>query len=271
MNSAPRAIVTRPAHDAAQWVRDLGAQGIAAQALPLIGIRAVSDPALVQALQQARAAAADYHAVMFVSGNAVAHFFEPNTAPALAGQAPAAINTRAWAPGPGTVQALLAAGVPAARIDAPPPGSAQFDSEALWPVVAPRLAAGKRVLIVRGASAPAAPGGSGREWLATQLAEAGVDVDFVAAYERCAPSLDAPALALAREAARDGSLWLLSSSEALAHLVEAMPGQGWQQARALATHPRIAQAARAAGFGQVHECRPALADVAASIKSLHAC
>jgi len=270
LNSAPRAIVTRPAHDAAQWVRDLGAQGIAAQALPLIAIRTVAHPSLAQALQQARAAASGYRALMFVSGNAVTHFFETNKAPALAGQAPPAIDTRAWAPGPGTVQALLAAGVPAARIDAPPASSAQFDSEALWPVVAPQLHAGDRVLIVRGASAPAAPGGSGREWLAARLAETGVQVDFVAAYERCAPALDAPALALAREAAQDGSLWLLSSSEALAHLVQAMPGQDWQQARALATHPRIAQAARAAGFGHVHECRPPLADVAASIKSLHA-
>ncbi|AVP58375.1 uroporphyrinogen-III synthase [Pulveribacter suum] len=270
MNCAPRALVTRPAHDAAQWVRDLAAQGVVAQALPLIGIRSVAAPVLAQALQQARAAAPGYRALMFVSGNAVTHFFEPNVALALTGQAPAAINTRAWAPGPGTVQALLAAGMPAARIDAPPASSAQFDSEALWPVVAPQLKAGDCVLIVRGASAPAAPGGSGREWLAARLAEAGVQVDFVAAYERCAPALDASALALARQGAQDGSLWLLSSSEALAHLAQALPGQDWQRARALATHPRIAQAARATGFGQVHECRPALADVAASIKSLHA-
>ena len=65
----------------------------------------------------------------------------------------------------------------------------------------------------------------------------------------------------------DGSLWLLSSSQALEHLCAALPGQDWRQARALATHPRIAQAARNAGFGEVRECRPALADVAASIES----
>ncbi|MGJ4749178.1 hypothetical protein ACQV5M_22630, partial [Leptospira sp. SA-E8] len=40
-----------------------------------------------------------------------------------------------------------------------------------------------------------------------------------------------------------------------------LPRQDWRQARALATHARIAQAAREAGFGQVEISRPALADV----------
>ena len=43
---------------------------------------------------------------------------------------------------------------------------------------------------------------------------------------------------------------------------------GWQAARALVTHPRIGAAARAAGFGAVHESQPTLEAVAASIKSL---
>ena len=43
---APRAIVTRPAREAAQWVADLQARGLAACALPLIAITAVSEPAL---------------------------------------------------------------------------------------------------------------------------------------------------------------------------------------------------------------------------------
>ncbi|MEG2631782.1 MAG: uroporphyrinogen-III synthase, partial [Comamonas sp.] len=46
-----------------------------------------------------------------------------------------------------------------------------------------------------------------------------------------------------------------------------LPGTDWRQARALATHPRIAAAARQAGFGLVQECRPSLNDVAASIES----
>ena len=70
-----------------------------------------------------------------------------------------------------------------------------------------------------------------------------------------------------RNTEEDGSVWLLSSSEAVAHLAEALPDQHWGAAHALATHPRIAEAARAAGFGTVRECRPALEDVVASIES----
>jgi uroporphyrinogen-III synthase len=92
-------------------------------------------------------------------------------------------------------------------------------------------------------------------------------VEFVVAYQRAAPRLDDSEVALAQQAARDGSVWLLSSSEAVAHLSQALPRVDWGEAQALATHPRIAEAARAAGFGTVRECRPALADVVASIES----
>jgi uroporphyrinogen-III synthase len=47
---------------------------------------------------------ADYRAVMFVSGNAVSHFLHDALLP---------FATRAWAPGPGTRDALLDAGVDA--------------------------------------------------------------------------------------------------------------------------------------------------------------
>ncbi|MDQ3273162.1 MAG: uroporphyrinogen-III synthase, partial [Pseudomonadota bacterium] len=60
------------------------------------------------------------------------------------------------------------------------------------------------------------------------------------------------------------SVWLFSSSEAVGHL----PPGDWSQGRALATHPRIAEAARAAGWGVVVESRPTLADIVASIESM---
>jgi uroporphyrinogen-III synthase len=63
-------------------------------------------------------------------------------------------------------------------------------------------------------------------------------------------------------------VWLFSSSEAVANLQSLLPDQSWQQARAVATHPRIAQAARTAGFGVVCESRPILGAVVASIESL---
>lgn len=268
----PRVIVTRPSREAAQWVGLLGARGITAVALPLIDIGPCRDAAAVLALREAQARLAQYRALMFVSGNAVVHYFEQNKPPALDDQALAAIKTRAWAPGPGTVRALEQAGVPPDCIDGPAPDAPQFDSEALWQQVAAQIRPGDRVLIVRGRSATAqrahdSSQGNGRDWLARQIEAAGGMVEFVVAYQRGAPHFSAHEVALAQQAACDGSLWLLSSSEAVAHLAEALPGQHWGAAHALATHPRIAEAARAAGFGTVGECRPTLDDVVASIES----
>lgn len=268
----PRVIVTRPAREAGEWVAQLGAWGVDAVALPLIAIGPCQDTAAQHALAQARSQLLQYRALMFVSGNAVVHFFKPNRPLALFGQAQGAIKTRAWAPGPGTALALEQFGVPRHAIDGPAPDAAQFDSEALWKQVSGQIRPGDRVLIVRGRSASPQDAhessqGSGRDWLSRQIEAAGGTVDYVVAYQRGAPQFTAQEVALAQQAARGGSIWLLSSSEAVAHLAQALPGQDWGAAQALATHPRIADAARAAGFGTVRECRPALADVVASIES----
>jgi uroporphyrinogen-III synthase len=267
-----RVIVTRPAREAAHWVQELQSRGIAAAALPLIAIRPASGTLAEQALQQARDTTAQYRALMFVSSNAVLHFFQdsaPNSPLALMGKAPTAIKTRVWSPGPGTAHSLQRAGVPPELIDGPADDAAQFDSEALWHRVAPQIQPGDRVLVVRGRSAAAADAvrGTGRDWLARQIEAAGGRVDFVAAYERGVPWFGPNQVALAQQAAHDGSLWLFSSSEAITHLVQALPTATWSAAHALATHPRIAETARTLGFGTVRECRPALSDVVASIES----
>jgi len=260
-------IVTRPATDAQHWVEQLRQGGFAAEALPLIEIAPASDDA---ALAQARQRLGDYAACMFVSGNAVEHFFKPSLP---AGLPP---SLRLMAPGPGTVATLLAAGVPAAQIDAPAAQAEQFDSEALWAVVGQRDWRGKRVLVVRGESPDAAGGGasSGRDWIARQWEAAGAQVDFVGVYQRRVPQLSDQQIERARAAATDGSVWLFSSSEALANLVRqpALASADWRGARAVATHPRIVEAVRAAGWGVVAASRPALADIKvtlASIESLY--
>lgn len=261
---APRLIVTRPEREAAEWVAQLTTRGLAATALPLIAIGPCTDPAAVQALADARerlAQAPGYRALMFVSSNAALYFL-PDALPLPAG-------TRAWAPGPGTARALEQMGVHAAAIDGPAPDAPQFDSESLWRQVGGQVRPGDRVLIVRGRSAGVheSAEGSGRDWLARQVQAAGGQVDWAVAYERGAPRFTQGQKALAQAALQDGSLWLLSSSEAVAHLGEALAGQSFAAGRALATHPRIAQTARAMGFGHVRECRPALEDVVASIES----
>jgi uroporphyrinogen-III synthase len=256
-----RLIVTRPSREAQQWVLDLSAHGFKAVALPLINIGPVDN---AEALTSARQHLNDYDAVMFVSANAVDYFFESNKHSEHGDRAVTAIKKRAWATGPGTTRALLKAGVGPEWLDAPAPEAAQFDSEALWHRVSTQVTLGARVLIVRGqdaAGVASAGSGVGREWLAERIVHAGGTVDFVVSYQRSAPIFSPFEHALAQQAATDGSVWLFSSSEALMHLATLLPGQSLADARALATHPRIAQAAKVAGFGLVLESRPTLADV----------
>ena len=281
---ASRVIVTRPAHDADVWVARLQQSGFNAQALPLIEIAAVTHLADISALRQSWRRLADYTACMFVSGNAVAHFFGPlrvsETAFDQTIHARIAINSiateippsvRFLAPGPGTVTALLAAGVPASQIDAPPPDATQFDSESLWQVVGQRDWRGAKVLIVRGkGDASEGSAGTGRDWLTQQWRVAGSMVDVVSSYERRAPRLTAEQIELAKAASCDGSVWLFSSSEAVANLTQqaALNGVNWQTARAIATHPRIQAAVQAAGWGVVQPSRPALPDIANTLASI---
>ena len=264
VGTAPRVLVTRPVPEAARWVRALADHGIAAEALPLIDIVPMgATPDLVRARSRL-----DEHAVaMFVSPNAVRGFFQENTPMALQPSAQTATKTRAWSPGPGTTAALVEAGWPAALIDEPAADAPQFDSESLWAQVGPQVRPGLRVLIVRGGDADGRP--TGRDWLATQLRAVGAVVNEVAAYRRVSPACHGAWAARAQAAAQDGSVWLFSSSEAIGNLRRCLPQQGWGRARAIATHPRIADAAQAAGFGAVTASRPTLAAVAASIKSLH--
>lgn len=264
----PRVWVTRPESEAAVWVHALQRKGVDARALPLIAIGPCPDAGAQQALKAARAGCADARAVMFVSGNAVTYFLEANRPLALMEPAEHAPFPRAWAPGPGTVRALRQAGVDPARIDSPALLAAQFDSEALWAQVQDRIRPGDRVLIVRGTSgSQPSPQGQGRDWLARQIQQAGGQVDFVVVYTRSAPVWSATDRIQAQETAHDSSLWLFSSSEAVANLQHLLPDVDWGGAQALTTHPRIAQAAQSAGFGRVQTCRPALAEVVASIKS----
>ena len=273
MTTRLRVVVTRPERDAQSWVQALQERGFDVLALPLIAITPTpQQQALADVWQQLQDGRAPYRALMFVSGNAVRHFFASKQALAHVFSAQSAIKTRAWATGPGTVRALLAAGVAPACMDAPELEAGQFDSEALWAVVQPAVQPGDRVLIVRGGDAtdsPDAPApGVGRDWLARRLLDAGAGADFLVSYQRAAPQFTAAQRQWAQQAASDGSVWLFSSSEAVSNLQAVLHGQDWTGARALATHPRIAAAARQAGFGVVCESRPLLPEVIASIESL---
>jgi uroporphyrinogen-III synthase len=262
-----RVIVTRPAADAARWVGDLRAAGIDAVALPLIELAALDDPSPLHAAWRRLP---DYRALMFVSAAAVTHFFKQKEAatPVPSAQAPADLiaSKRYWATGPGTAAALQRAGVDAACIDAPPPEAGQFDSEALWPIVRAQVVPGARVLLGRGGVGGGPP--VGRDWLSREIVAAGGLCETVVAYLRLAPAFGEPELRVAAHGARAPAVWLFSSSEAVANLCRAMPRTSWREARAVATHPRIEQAAREAGFGSVRGAQPRLDAIVASIESL---
>ena len=246
------ALVTRPAAQATSWVVQLRALGLHAEALPLLAIDPVPDP---RALQAAWLTLATQDLAMFVSPNAVQGFFAARPAHAAW---PASL--RAAAVGPGTVQALTTAGVPAQHCVAPP--APPFDSGQLWALLRDEDWGGRRALIVRG--------DGGRDEFAHALREAGAAVEFVQAYSRTLPRWSAAEQALAaraRAAPRD-HVWLLSSAEGAGYLPALCPDTDWSSARAIASHPRIAASARRLGFGHVSEAAPTLASVGAALRAL---
>lgn len=241
-------IVTRPKAQAQAWVRALLDSGVDAQALPLIDITPAPDPVPVQ---QAWSELPGLAFVMFVSANAVEHFFALRPA----GTAwPAGV--RAGSTGQGTTAALRTCGVPDQVIVRPAPGQAS-ESESLWMQIRHEPWQGRHVLVVRGEE--------GRHWLAQQFQVAGATVEFLVAYQRHPPELDAACEVLLTQTlqAPRGHVWLFSSSEAVGHLRALAPHGDWASSQALATHPRIAQAARALGFAQVAIVEPTVRAVAA--------
>lgn len=257
-------LVTRPEPQASAWAEALRQAGVPAQALPLIAIAAPPRPDEVARLWRGLA---DHRALMFVSPAAVDGFFRLRP-PGCAWPH----DTLAATPGPGTAQALLRAGAVAGlrpeQVVSPTIDAEQFDSEALWPLLAPLPWHGRHVTIVSGGDAS---GARGRAWLTEHWCEAGAEVETVQAYQRGPGTWTPEQAALAREAlARPDTTWLLSSSQALDFLLDHhLPRLGpaaWQPARAadlrlLCTHPRIAEHATRRGIAHIQRCAPTLASV----------
>ena len=245
-------LVTRPAPQAAVWVERLRARSASARALPLMAIEPMAD---TTALREAWHLLPQRDLAMFVSANAVEAFFAARPA---ARQWPRAL--RAAATGPGTVEALVAAGVPAALCVAP--RAAPFDSSALWAELQGEAWGGRTALIVRG--------DGGRDEFAQALRAAGAKIVFAQAYQRRMPNWSDDEQALARAALSDPArhVWLLSSAESIDHLAALLPGADWRGSIAVVSHPRIAQRARRAGFGRVLEAPPVLEPMLSAVASL---
>ena len=244
MRPTPTLILTRPLAQAQDWLQRLAGLGIAAQSFPLIEIAAQGGAAEAAAAAWQRLPGASL--AFFVSPNAVQNFFAFRPA---AQAWPAA--TLAACVGPGSAKALQDAGVPAALILQPAADSASLDSEHLWPLLQSLDWRGRQVLMLRG--------DGGREWLADRLRERGAEIALFSVYSRRCPQLDGPQQARMREflAAPQDFVWLLSSAEGVANLATLAPvAQDWSRSVCLATHARIAEAARALGFGHVVLTRP---------------
>jgi uroporphyrinogen-III synthase len=254
-------ILTRPPAEGMTWARGLQKAGHRVKNWPLIEVSPLTD---VMRLRAVLDAWHGYLAVMFVSRAAVTSALGSTKPKAGWGM------TRCWATGPGTHQALREVGVPDSLIDSPPPDAAQFDTESLWSVVQAKLQPMRPVLLLRGSDADQADvnsQGAGRDWLLRQLMLKQIPVEILSVYQRSMPQWDKTRLQEAETAAKDGSIWLFSSSQALDNLAGLMPHQDWSATRAMATHARIAQTAKDMGMGKVVFCRPNLAEVLASLES----
>lgn len=247
-------VLTRPRQQAGEWLQRLAALGVAAQSLPLIEIV----PGDGREAAAAWAALPEAALAMFVSPNAVEQFFAHRPG---AQAWPAA--TLAACVGPGSARALREAGVPAALIVQPPPDAASLDSEHLWPCLSGRAWDGRRVLLLRGEG--------GRDWLAERLRERGARTDYFSVYARRCPQPDAAGRALLNTilGAPAAHVWLFSSAEAIGHLRTLAPqSQDWSTVRCIATHERIAAAARRLGLAHVVLTRPDAAAVAQAFDAM---
>ena len=253
MNAPVTVVLTRPRQQAGEWLTRLATLGVQAQSLPLIDIIPGAPQAAADAWQQLPGAAL----AMFVSPNAVEHFFKASTGdwPAL---------TYAACVGPGSARALAEAGVPLNLIIQPPLNAASLDSEHLWPLLAGHDWENRLVLILRG--------DGGRDWLAQHLRERGARILNFSVYQRRCPVLAAgeQALLAAILAAPTRHRWLFSSAEAIGHLQTlAPPDTDWAVGRCIATHARIAERALQLGMGDVVLTRPDAAAVAWAVQGGH--
>ncbi|SOE49345.1 Uroporphyrinogen-III synthase [plant metagenome] len=228
MQASRLAVLTRPAGRNEALAERLRAQGWETLALPALRI--------VPLVPQPLPRPADYDVVVFVSGNAVRHYFSSLAQTPGTPVWPAA--TAAAVVGEASAAALRAVPRwPAGAVLLQPAEGASQDSEALWEVLRARPAS-RRVLIVRGTE--------GRDWLAEQLAGQGVQVDICAVYARQPETWSPGALARLHEAARDGQAahWLITSAESLQAVTRQLEQAGLQAWFAacpgVTVHPRLA-------------------------------
>lgn len=225
-------LITRPAGQADSLCAALAALGAEPLRFPLLTISPVAD---LSPLQAAAQHLGDFALVFFVSPNAVSFALDAMLPVIGAWPADVAVATV----GKGSEAALAARGF--RDVIAPSDG---FDSEAVLalPAFQPVAVAGRQVLILRG--------DGGRDLLGDTLKARGALVEYLTCYHRRGPAEDfAPILARARAGRLDALT--LTSSESVGHLRALPENSALLEIPVFVPHPRIAAAAREAGFATV--------------------
>lgn len=240
------ALVTRPGEAGQRLAGALRDHGQSALWWPAFDLLAPADVEPLQAMLQQLA---QFDLAVLVSPAAVRGL----AALDLCGTWP--VTTRIAAVGSGTLQLArsLLPGAEAARSIAPAADAPQGGSEALWEALRREREPPRRALIVRAEA--------GREWLGDRLREAGCRVEYAGVYRRSlhVPSREQRAALSASQGGGDRAAAIVTSSEAVAALdrqfCETPDAKAWlRQGLALCSHPRIANALRAAGYAAVREC-----------------
>ncbi len=255
MAGARTVVVTRPGAAGRSLADALNRAGQPALWLPAFEFGPAPDEAQARAVL---ASLADFDLAVLVSPQAVRA-----TAALLAQPWPA--RTTIAVVGAGTRAAVLADIAGAERARLVPERDEDIDgsgSESLWPLLQAMQPAPRRVLLLRAQS--------GREWLAGKLQAAGCTVSALAVYTRSAFSPAEQLRLQLAAAAAAGLASVISSSDAvdaLAQMFGAQPDvlHALRAGPALASHPRIADRLRAAGFGRVTLCAPEAGAIVAAV------
>lgn len=227
-------LITRPAGQGDALIQGVRVLGARATHIPLLAITPQADPGMLQVASRLQS----YRAVLFVSANAVQTSWADLTRhkiwPALL---PAATV------GPGTARVLQDYGVK--QIIVP---ESSFDSEGLMALsfFSQDNVFGQSFAIIRGEG--------GRDFMAQVLRERGAVVDEVATYQRRLNPDALPAMQQLFEQTPP-TMVVISSSESLQRLMAVMSidlASLLQKTRLLVPHIKIADAARALGFEDVH-------------------
>jgi uroporphyrinogen-III synthase len=223
-------LVTRPAHQAGVIVQLIEQAGGRCVLFPAIAIEPPADPRTPALLLHE---AATYHAVIFVSANAVEQAFA--LAPGLTTNLP-----RAFAVGNATAQALRKHGI--ADVIVPEDGA---DSEALLRLPELTDVRERSVLIVRGEG--------GRTTLAQTLQERGAHVRQAECYRRARAAGDPSALLSQWRAGKVDAV-VAMSAETLSNLCDIIGQDGralLQTTQVFVPHRRIAESAAHLGLNDV--------------------